>query len=130
MACHLTYIQNVQGAVVFDLLGYTNNMGVRPGDFGDAAKTRLKELGKLFEKGVTQENMVDYLSGIAEAIKYVEAAQMAKGKHLSHTHGIEDVVQDIVNSEHGITLGLRTAEQHPAEIHHEHGHHSDKKLGM
>ncbi|MEK6904845.1 MAG: hypothetical protein AABX24_00425 [Nanoarchaeota archaeon] len=123
MACHLTYITNLQGVVVFDLLGYTNNMGVRPGDFDSIAKTRLGKLKKVFEEGITPENMVDYLSGIAEAIKYVEAALTAKGKHLDHTHGIEDVVQDIVNSEHGVTLGLRAAEPYQAQTHHGHEHH-------
>lgn len=122
MACHLKYIKQDDEVVIFDMLGYMGNMGVKPNDFDDATRKRLDELSDLLGKGIDENNLADYLSGIAETIQYVEAAQIAKGQHLDHTHTIDNVVQDIVNSEHGVYLGLRKEEE--TEHYHTHKGHT------
>ncbi|MBI4918384.1 hypothetical protein HY837_00510 [archaeon] len=123
MACHLTYINQNNGIVIFDMFGYMGNMGVNMNDFDNKTKTRLEELGTLLKGGIKEGNLADYLSGIAETIQYVEAAQIAKGNHLDHTHTIDSVVQDIVNSKYGALLGLREEEHEHDHYHtHEGGH--------
>lgn len=131
MACHLTYIEPVNGVIIFDMLAYMGNMGVKLDDFDEKTKSRIRGLGELFGDGIKKDNLAEYLSGIAETIQYVEAAQQAKGKHLEHTHTVESAIEDIINSEVGVYLGLReelgTHEHHHEEQQHTHKHHSHRK---
>lgn len=125
MACHLTYMRENRGVVIFDLMDYMNNMGVSISDFDATTQKRLKDLEALVGKGVTAESAAEYISGVAEVVQYVEAAQQAKGKQLDHTHSIDNIVHDIADSKYGVVLGL--SEEHKHTLEHKKHHHKYKQ---
>jgi hypothetical protein len=134
MACHLTYIRLTAQATIFDLTAYMDNMGVKPDNFDLTTRGRIGELEKMFSKSVTDENNAEYIAGIAEVVQYVEAAQQAMGKHLSHTHSLEGIVDDIASSSHAGVFGLASTYQHTESAGHYHDgtyhHHEHPKLEL